>query len=1435
MPPDSVEIKINADDNTQTVFRELTQRVVQLEKENQKLENRLTSVSQRVTKYRADLVSLDRRHTTTRNRVTRLTASMKELQDEVERVTKDFDNLEVRQQRQANTLREVQIANKTLTTELQKVQTQLEKVRTSSRNTGQAQESLADRTLTASTVFNDFAGSLFQVSGLLQRLGNIGFEAVREFGRAALEIDRARESFIALGESVAVADNRIEELWELAQLPGVTFRGALQSAQLLEAVGVSARDASQLIIEFGNAIELSGRTQVDFRETLRQVSQGISRNKIQQEELNVIFERAPIIARAVKEAYGTIDPETITARLKEAGETAEDFWRLIAHETLPSQARANILSLQNQVTNLQNAFEQLKQGLGTALIPEIQTLTSVTRGLLDRFNELSPSTQRTVAVATTGATFFAKFGGAILETVANIGLAIFGIRQMRGSLRQMTTTAENSRAVLNDLGGQELQSLRAQFFNLDNAVKKGETSYEDAIKVFAKMSDQFNLTSSQMDAIIGTTGNLALAATLTRGSIAGTGKAVVGLGATLLRFLPYVGGAVAVLGVLGLILSKVGKETNTAKKETEEFEEALERASTRTGVVAEFDRRIETLIRYRNALTQGRAREVPEGTTLDLVNEQIAALTAQRNFFRDSDLPAFQKRFTDEIDANTTRLEEIFKRQDEILRELGTEGEGIAVRGGVLAAGQRQIESPSLINVIRASRVALIREFQELQKESEGLEKEITRVEEIFINLERAAKDALKGGNEEMEGAIPIITNYVLHLTTAQDVLNRIRESVTQATSEAGVQAAAENAKRLVDEIADLERQQALERENARAVDKRNAEQLAAEINQININAANTKLDIDRNAAAQSVNIYRTALQAIRSEASSAATVRQALETAEASIDAINKITEAQRQGAMEQERLRDATIQDEQALNRELLRIDQQGASQRLDVYEQLASQTASVLSSVLDLVTDRQSLNQYESEIDRLIDIAIRAVRDVELEEIEQAVARENRRSVEEKDEDALAKELVEIRRRANARILAIEKSFSDISIQITRDELDERIKLFQDFEARRRAFTDRGNADDIKLTVENARVRRDEAKKALDDILALETSSTDDRIDALDNYQKAAEEYNRRYLYQYQQTNVSAVDLAIKTAQVEKDLILEVQQFREDINKRKLANEQKLNQSVIDTQDQTVLREFEREQAANEQDLQRKAKQRREEERLARQSQRDEERERNRMVNEERRALSQRLQDYTNFYNALRNLDVSSVENALLGIARVTADYIANLATRAAADAAYAKQKLLLDSEVAGASATAQAASFGLTTLLGNPLAIAAVLGSIGLSFFARRQANRQQPTAAAVNTRTFHDASADFLAEVAGREAARLTPQQTMMNRRQNARDFTNSFMDGYEDEMRQRSSAGGGDDREYVINLNLNDKTLQQIRIRESQMVSQGRIPRGRRR
>ena len=111
MPPDEIQIQTSGNDQTREVFLKLTQRVTRLERENSKLAGSLDRVSKRVTNLREKLVLLDRRHQTTRDRVTRLTGALQTQGKQVSSLTRNFDALAARQQKQANQLREVTVEN----------------------------------------------------------------------------------------------------------------------------------------------------------------------------------------------------------------------------------------------------------------------------------------------------------------------------------------------------------------------------------------------------------------------------------------------------------------------------------------------------------------------------------------------------------------------------------------------------------------------------------------------------------------------------------------------------------------------------------------------------------------------------------------------------------------------------------------------------------------------------------------------------------------------------------------------------------------------------------------------------------------------------------------------------------------------------------------------------------------------------------------------------------------------------------------------------------------------------------------------------------------------------------------------------------------------------------------------------------------------------
>ena len=1431
MGPDEIQIQISGNDQTRDVFQKLTKRVQQLERENAKLERRVDSVSKRVTNLRTKFVSLDRQHQTTRKRVRELTGTMKDQASQITRLTRSFDSLSNRQEKQALQIRALTVENNKFRRQLDRVRSGQNQVRNSGESLRRTNRESADEVLTLSAVWNDFAGALFSVSGLLTRVGNFGVRALREFGRAALEVDRARESFIALTDSVTTADARIQDLWEIAQLPGVTFRGALQSSRLLESVGVSADDARQLIIEFGNAIELSGGTLVDFRETLRQLAQGISRNKIQQEELNVIFERAPIIARAVKEAYGTIDPEVITAKLQEAGETAADFWRRIANEVLPNQARANIESLSNTVTNLQNAWERLKQGLGTAILPEIKLLVDALRGLTDRFNELNPETQRAIALTTAGGTFFAKFGGTILEVAANVGLAVFGINQMRGSLSGLTRTTQAS-ITASRLSSRQVNRLAKETRDLSRTYRgkaaEGLTGFNRDVRNLGK---RFGLTKDQVldFAHALSIGGLSATAALAKTGVAATAttSTFAALGSTLVTFLPHIGIGVAVVGALALGFNYLARETDKATKETEKFEESLDRANTRAGKVKELNERIQVLLRQEGAYLQHRTEELPSGApSREAIREEIEELILTRNFYRDSDLPEFQRRFTEEIGKHTERLDEIVEERQAILRRLATS----EVSFEEIETAYDPTEIFKLFDyTTRSSPVftGVIQQLRDLDKESENIEETIDTIQKFFVTVEQEATKALGETSKELSRTSQIAKELIISL----NLLEKANRAISEPIGIQGLGAAAAAASRLVEETAELRREQANAREEERDKDKRDAQRLALEIQKIDLDAANSQLDIDRRVATQRVAIYNEVLSAIRSEAGAAVTTRQISETSERAVQAINMVADASKDAARERERLRSSELRDAEALNQELVKIDSDAGRQRIAVYEQAATQISSLLNSLLGLVTNRELLDQYQGDIDVLKALAIDAARDIEAEQIAQANAREMRRSEEEKNAVALAAEIAEIRQMAAIRIEQIETNSAKAITKVIREELDRRIALFRDYDEQRRAFAERSTDFELRLSLNRSQQTRDDAKRNLDQILADENSTTDARLEAVERYQRAAEDYNDDYLYNYQQAQNDIVAVTIETTRVQKELELELANFRDQIRQRQLANEQKLNQSIIDSRDDVAVREYERQAEANALELERNRVARREEERARKQRERSLDQERKRETAEAKRELGRRLQTYNTFYNALRNLDISSVDSIVLGLARVVTEHLASLAIRIAAERAYAAQQAAIEQGAALSAATKAGGSAGLAALISNPIAIGALIATLGISaisnFRSRQQSAEDARAQAIAETRTFHDPLNDALARSAGRRYADMD-MESRSNVRRSARDFTRSFEDGASESRR-----GGGDvrqdNRPILIQLQVNDRTVQEFMVRADTMQQQGRL------
>lgn len=218
--------------------------------------------------------------------------------------------------------------------------------------------------------------------------------------RSAAEMEQLEKGLKALMGSSAAASDELDKLKEAAQNPGLGFQQAVRGSLALQAVGFEAEFARDALLQFGNALALSGGTADDLQEVIRQLSQVQSLGKITAENMNVIRERVPLVGRALQEAFGTSSIEQI----RETGISTDEFVKRLV-EGLGSIERAEG-GLANSFENLKIAITSASAEIGQAINNTfdiqgiIDGVSSAISSLVERFNALSkPIRQAIIAFA----------------------------------------------------------------------------------------------------------------------------------------------------------------------------------------------------------------------------------------------------------------------------------------------------------------------------------------------------------------------------------------------------------------------------------------------------------------------------------------------------------------------------------------------------------------------------------------------------------------------------------------------------------------------------------------------------------------------------------------------------------------------------------------------------------------------------------------------------------------------------------------------------------------------------------------------------------------------------------------------------------------------------------------------------------------------------
>jgi len=260
--------------------------------------------------------------------------------------------------------------------------------------------------------------------------------------KAFAEMEKLEKGMTAIMGSSSLAKDEIVKLREVAKLPGLGLKEAVQGSVNLQAVGLSAEEARSTLMGFGKALAATGKGKVELEAIQYQLTQMISKNKLLAEDYKVIQSNLPLMAEGMKAAFGTANMELIRA----TGISAKDFTLQL------SNALALLPETQNVTGGLANSFENLSDNIFISLNELGKTINESLKleivfdkvskkiqELVDKFKLLTPEQQENIV----------KIG----LIAAAVGPLIFILGQFATSISSIITLSRTLIATFTVLSG----------------------------------------------------------------------------------------------------------------------------------------------------------------------------------------------------------------------------------------------------------------------------------------------------------------------------------------------------------------------------------------------------------------------------------------------------------------------------------------------------------------------------------------------------------------------------------------------------------------------------------------------------------------------------------------------------------------------------------------------------------------------------------------------------------------------------------------------------------------------------------------------------------------------------------------------------------------------------------------------------------------------
>lgn len=230
--------------------------------------------------------------------------------------------------------------------------------------------------------------------GLTVPLIGLGTAAIKAYADLqALEL-----GIEAVAGSASYAAKQMEDLKEIAKLPGLGLKEAAKGSVGLQAIGYSAGNAEKILSEFGNAIATVGKGRVEFERAIYGVQQLANTDFPLGEDLNIIKDALPQVATLLKAAFGTSRTEDLQ-KLKISSKQVMD----VIVDGLGKLPRVSG-GVKNAFENLKDSMQQNLARIGELIDKNfdisgiINKLTGLIETAISKFESLSKPVQELILI-----------------------------------------------------------------------------------------------------------------------------------------------------------------------------------------------------------------------------------------------------------------------------------------------------------------------------------------------------------------------------------------------------------------------------------------------------------------------------------------------------------------------------------------------------------------------------------------------------------------------------------------------------------------------------------------------------------------------------------------------------------------------------------------------------------------------------------------------------------------------------------------------------------------------------------------------------------------------------------------------------------------------------------------------------------------------------